>query len=58
MASRSLFKGSPCKAACRGHRAGYNYARSGGGTLSKSSSFNAGMRIYLREMPVRVRSRR
>jgi hypothetical protein len=58
MASRALFKGSPCKAACRGHRAGYNYARDGGRTASASTSFNNGIRIFLRELPVRVRNSR
>ena len=46
MASRRLYKGSPCKVDCGGHRAGAKYVRSGGSTPSKNSpSFNKGMRI-------------
>lgn len=45
MASSSIYKGSPCKTNCSGHRAGARYARAGGTTPSKSSSFNNGMKI-------------
>jgi hypothetical protein len=46
MASRRMYKGSPCTKDCGGHRAGARYARSGGSTPSrKSPSFNKGMRI-------------
>tara|TARA_B110000902_G_C14094044_1_gene508029 strand:- start:514 stop:687 length:174 start_codon:yes stop_codon:yes gene_type:complete len=45
MASKRLYKGSPCTKDCGGHRAGARYARSGGTTPSKSPSFNKGMRI-------------
>ncbi len=41
-----MYKGSPCKASCGGHRAGAAYARRGGQTPSgSSSSFNNGMKI-------------
>lgn len=55
MASRSLFRGSPCKQTCKGHRAGYNYARNGGTQFSHSTSFNNGMKIYLGLLPKRRR---
>jgi hypothetical protein len=55
MASRALFKGSVCRQNCRGHRAGFNYARSGGSKFSKSPSFNNGMRIFLKQLPRRRR---
>ena len=46
MASRSLYKGYPCKTNCGGHRAGAKYARKGGMTPSPhSSSFNRGMKL-------------
>ncbi len=46
MASRRIYKGSPCKDNCGGHKAGAAYARSGGTTPAKgSSSFNNGMKI-------------
>jgi len=42
----ATYKGSQCKGNCDGHRAGARYARSGGRTLTRSSSsFNSGMRI-------------
>ena len=47
MASRPIYKGSPCKTNCAGHRAGAAYARSGG-TKSphrNASSFRNGMKI-------------
>jgi len=54
MASRPMFKGSVCKAGCGGHRAGYRYAKSGGGKYSPhSSSFNKGMRIAQGLLPKR-----
>ena len=41
-----MYKGSPCKVNCGGHRAGAAYARRGGQTPSgSSSSFNNGMKI-------------
>jgi hypothetical protein len=56
MASTPQFKGSVCKGACYGHRAGWNYAKHGGTTPSKSSSsFNNGMKIYLKQLPRRPR---
>lgn len=55
MASRSLFKGSPCKGTCRGHRAGYNYAKRGGIQFTPSRSFNNGMRIAMGLLPKRRR---
>lgn len=56
MASRALFKGSRCKITCGGHRAGWQYAKSGGRTPSgSSSSFNNGMKIYLKQLPRRRR---
>ena len=56
MASRALFKGSHCKGTCLGHRAGWNYAKGGGRTLTRSStSFNSGVRIYLKQLPRRRR---
>jgi hypothetical protein len=45
MASRRMYKGSPCTKDCGGHRAGAAYARSGGTTPSRSTSFNNGMKI-------------
>lgn len=40
------FFGSRCTKDCGGHRAGYQYANSGGSKPSNSSpSFNKGMRI-------------
>ena len=40
------FRGSVCKHGCGGHRAGFAYARRGGGIRSpQSSSFNKGMGI-------------
>lgn len=56
MASTPKFKGSLCKQSCRGHRAGFNYAREGGRQMSSSSSFNNGMMIYLKQLPRRRRS--
>jgi hypothetical protein len=54
MASKPIFKGSLCKQKCGGHRAGWNYAKDGGSTPSKSSkSFNNGMKIYNKELPRR-----
>lgn len=42
----ATYRGSPCKGNCAGHRAGARYARSGGRSLTKSSSsFNKGMRV-------------
>ena len=56
MAQRPLFKGSVCKVGCGGHRAGWNYAKRGGRTAAKgSSSFNNGMKIYLKQLPRRRR---
>jgi hypothetical protein len=55
MASRALFKGSPCKVSCRGHRAGFAYASRGGMQFSRSTSFNNGMMIYLKQLPRRRR---
>lgn len=56
MASKPKFKGSVCKMGCGGHRAGWNYAKAGGRTPAKrSSSFNNGMKIYLRQLPRRRR---
>jgi hypothetical protein len=55
MASRSLFKGSACKQTCRGHRAGYKYAKSGGTKFSHSTSFNNGMKIAMGLLPKRRR---
>jgi|TARA_R110000744_G_C19296426_1_gene555232 hypothetical protein len=44
--ARRIYKGSPCKANCGGHRAGARYARGGGAMpSSSSSSFNNGMKI-------------
>jgi|TARA_R110002073_G_scaffold80996_1_gene194615 hypothetical protein len=46
MASRRIYKGSPCKVDCGGHRAGAAYARKGGSQPSRySPSFNKGMKI-------------
>ena len=46
MASKRLYKGSPCKHDCGGHKAGARYARGGGAKPSPSSrSFNNGMKI-------------
>ncbi len=47
MASRRIYKGSPCKDNCGGHRAGAAYARSGGTTRphSNAKSFRNGMAI-------------
>lgn len=54
MASRSLFKGSQCKQTCKGHRAGYNYAKDGGSKYSPHSlSFNKGMMIAQGLLPSR-----
>lgn len=54
MASRPMFKGSICKSGCGGHRAGYRYAKAGGGRYSPhSSSFNKGMRIAQGLLPKR-----
>ena len=45
------YRGSPCKGDCSGHRSGARYARSGGRTLTRSSSsFNNGMRIEQKRM--------
>lgn len=56
MASRAIFKGSRCKTKCGGHRAGWDYAMSGGLTPSKNSvSFNNGMKIYLKQLPRRIK---
>ncbi|CAB4153514.1 hypothetical protein UFOVP641_4 [uncultured Caudovirales phage] len=56
MASKAIFKGSRCKTKCGGHRAGWNYAKEGGTQLSsRSTSFNNGMRIYLKQLPRRRR---
>ena len=56
MASQPKFKGSACKGRCGGHRAGWAYAKSGGRTPSGSStSFNNGMKIYLKQLPRRRR---
>jgi len=42
----ATYRGSKCKGACDGHRAGARYARNGGRNLTRSSSsFNKGMRI-------------
>ena len=53
--ARRLFKGSVCKQGCGGHRAGWNYAKRGGTQFSRSSSFNNGMKIYLKQLPRRRR---
>lgn len=56
MASRGMFKGSPCKKVCKGHKAGWDYAKEGGLQPSRtSSSFNKGMQIYLKQLPRRVK---
>jgi len=45
-AKPKTYYGTPCTYDCGGHRAGYNYARSGGSTPSPHSpSFNVGMGI-------------
>lgn len=53
------YRGSQCKTNCDGHRAGARYARSGGRSLTRSSSsFNKGMRIVqqqLKKQGVRTR---
>jgi hypothetical protein len=47
----ATYRGSTCKGACDGHRAGARYARIGGRTLTRSSSsFNKGMRITQRQL--------
>ena len=56
MASKPLHKGSACKGTCKGHRAGFKYAKSGGTQYSPhSSSFNNGMKQALGLMPTRKR---
>lgn len=47
MASRRIYKGSPCKTDCSGHRAGASYARSGGikAPHPNATSFRNGMQI-------------
>ena len=47
MASRRIYKGSPCKDNCGGHRAGAAYARSGGSKAPhpNATSFRTGMKI-------------
>ena len=48
MATRkpNTFQGSVCTDQCQGHRAGYDYAQSGGSQYNLSSpSFTNGMRI-------------
>tara|TARA_R110000782_G_scaffold29164_9_gene72748 strand:+ start:367 stop:546 length:180 start_codon:yes stop_codon:yes gene_type:complete len=47
MASRSIYKGSPCKTNCSGHRAGAAYSRSGGTKMPhrNATSFKNGMQI-------------
>jgi len=37
MASKRLYKGSPCKHDCGGHKAGARYVRSGGSKPSPNS---------------------
>lgn len=45
------YYGSKCKGDCSGHRAGARYARSGGRSLTRSSSsFNKGMRIVQKQL--------
>ena len=52
--ARSLFKGSVCKKQCKGHRAGYKYAKDGGTQFSSNStSFNNGMKIAMGLLPKR-----
>lgn len=47
----ATYRGSQCKGACDGHRAGARYARRGGRTLTRSSgSFNRGMRIAQKDL--------
>lgn len=56
MAKRRLFKGSLCKTGCGGHQAGWAYAKRGGTSPSRSStSFNNGMKIFLKQLPRRRR---
>lgn len=47
MASRSIYKGSPCKTNCSGHRAGARYAKAGGSKSPhrNATSFRNGMSI-------------
>ena len=47
MASRSIYKGSPCKTNCSGHKAGARYARAGGSKTPhrNATSFRNGMKI-------------
>lgn len=59
MASRPMFKGSPCTQGCGGHRAGYRYAKNGGGKYSPHSrSFNRGMMIAQGILPKRRKKRK
>jgi len=53
MASKPLFKGNVCKQSCAGHRAGFNYARSGGTKFTPSTSFNTGMKVAMGQLPKR-----
>jgi hypothetical protein len=47
----ATYRGSQCKGNCAGHRAGARYARSGGRSLTRSSSsFNNGMRIVQKQL--------
>ena len=48
---KNSYYGKTCKGDCSGHKAGARYARSGGRTLTKSSSsFNEGMRIVQNQL--------